>query len=142
MELAPPNWEGHALKWFAQNWRYYNLVPGHVRKLVRAVLQKQGYTILESQDVRHAIELTTNRQGPIDLLLTDVVMPDLSGPELVEQLTRIHPEMKVLYMSGYADSAIVRHGVLPPDADFVQKPFAPEALHSKIREVLDRSRPS
>ena len=68
-------------------------------------------------------------------------MPDLSGPELAEQLTAIHPEMKVLYMSGYADNAIVRHGVLPAGAAFVQKPFTPGALSNKIREVLDVSQP-
>jgi two-component system, cell cycle sensor histidine kinase and response regulator CckA len=114
----------------------------NVRKLVRAMLKKQGYTILESKDVHDAIQLTRNRQEPIDLLLTDVVMPDLSGPELAEQLMTIHPEMKVLYMSGYADNAIVRHGVLPPGAAFVQKPFTPEALNSKVREVLDRPLPT
>ena len=113
-----------------------------MRKLVRAVLKKQGYTILESKDVHDAIELTKNWQEPIDLLLTDVVMPDLSGPDLADQLMAIHPEMKVLYMSGYADNAIVRHGVLPPDAAFVQKPFTAEALNGKVREVLDRPRPT
>jgi two-component system, cell cycle sensor histidine kinase and response regulator CckA len=114
----------------------------NVRKLVRAMLKKQGYTILESKDVHDAIRLARDRREPIDLLLTDVVMPDLSGPELAEQLVSIHPEIKVLYMSGYADNAIVRHGVLPPDAAFVQKPFPPEALHSKVREVLGGPRPT
>ena len=113
-----------------------------VRKLVRTLLNKQGYTILESKDVHDAIRLTRDRPERIDLLLTDVVMPDLSGPELAAQLMTIHPEMKVLYMSGYADNAIVRHGVLPADAPFVQKPFTPESLNSKVREVLDGPRPS
>jgi len=112
----------------------------NVRMLVRAVLKKQGYTILESKDVHHAMRLARERREPIDLLLTDVVMPDLSGPELARQLLTVHPEMKVLYMSGYADSAIVRHGVLPPEVAFMQKPFTPESLNIKVREVLDRPR--
>jgi len=107
-----------------------------VRKLVSSILKKQGYTVLESQSGQDAIRISQAHDGPIHLLLTDVVMPETGGPELAEQLCGPRPEMKVLYMSGYADKAIVRHGELQADAAFIQKPFAPEALHHKIREVL------
>jgi CheY-like chemotaxis protein len=112
----------------------------NVRKLVKAMLIKQGHTVLESRDVHDAIELCKDAQQRIDLLLTDVVMPDLSGPELAEQLRELHPHMQVLYMSGYADNVSVRPGVLPADAAFVQKPFTPEMLNNKVREVLDSRR--
>ena len=108
-----------------------------VRKLVRVVLKPQGYVVLESIDVHDAIQLTKDRQEPIDLLLTGCCDARFKRPDLADQLTAIHPEMKVLYMSGYADNAIVRHGVLPLNAAFVQKPFTSEALRSKVRDVLD-----
>ncbi len=108
-----------------------------VRWLVRDMLQRLGYTVLEA---RHGIEvqvLSIQHQGPIHLLITDVVMPQMSGREIAERLTTEHPETKVLYMSGYTDDAIVRHGVLAADIAFLQKPFTPEALARKVREVLD-----
>lgn len=77
---------------------------------------------------------------PIDLLLTDVVMPSVSGQELVKQLQHSHPEIKILYTSGYTDDAIVRHGVLEPGVAFIQKPFTPNALLAKVREVLGMPR--
>jgi len=108
-----------------------------VRWLVRDMLQRLGYTVLEA---RHGIEaqvLSIQHQGPIHLLITDVVMPQMSGREIAERLTSEHPETKVLYMSGYTDDAVVRHGVLTADIAFLQKPFTPEALARKVREVLD-----
>jgi len=108
-----------------------------VRWLVRDMLQRLGYTVLEA---RHGIEaqvLGIQHQGPIHLLITDVVMPQMSGREIAERLTSEHPETKVLYMSGYTDDAVVRHGVLTADIAFLQKPFTPEALARKVREVLD-----
>jgi len=108
-----------------------------VRWLVRDMLQQLGYTILEA---RHGIEaqvLSIQHPGPIHLLITDVVMPQMSGREIAEQLRSEHPETKVLYMSGYTDDAVVRHGVLAAEVAFLQKPFTPEALAVKVREVLD-----
>ena len=108
-----------------------------VRWLVRDMLQHLGYTILEA---RHGIEaqvLSIQHPGPIHLLVTDVVMPQMSGREIAEQLRSEHPETKVLYMSGYTDDAVVRHGVLAAEVAFLQKPFTPEGLALKVREVLD-----
>src|SRR5438093_974313 len=108
-----------------------------VRWLVRDMLRHLGYTVLEA---RHGIEaqvLSIEHPGPIHLLITDVVMPQMSGREIAEQLTSEHPETKVLYMSGYTDDAVVRHGVLAAHMAFLQKPFTPEALARKVREVLD-----
>src|SRR5437016_2581872 len=108
-----------------------------VRWLVRDMLRHLGYTVLEA---RHGIEaqvLSIHHPGPIHLLITDVVMPQMSGREIAEQLTSEHPETKVLYMSGYTDDAVVRHGVLAAHMAFLQKPFTPESLARKVREVLD-----
>jgi two-component system cell cycle sensor histidine kinase/response regulator CckA len=108
-----------------------------VRKFVRSVLEPKGYDLLEADGSEDAAKLIEKHSGPIHLLLTDVVMPRLSGPELAARLAPHHPESKVLYMSGYTDNAIVHHGVLDPGTHFLQKPFVPEALMQKIREVLD-----
>jgi DNA-binding NtrC family response regulator len=88
------------------------------------------------ENVSQAIALCKERATPIDLLLTDVVMPEMSGPELAEELGKLRPGLKVVYMSGYADNAVVRHGVIKPGAEFVEKPFIAETLTEKLREVL------
>jgi signal transduction histidine kinase/CheY-like chemotaxis protein len=108
-----------------------------VRDLEREVLEANGYTVLEAQDTQHAIKLCAEHPGTIHLLLTDVVMPQMSGRELAVQLAPIRPEMKVLYASGYADDAITHHGVLAPGTAFLPKPLTPGSLTHTVRAVLD-----
>jgi CheY-like chemotaxis protein len=107
-----------------------------VRSLVCAALESVGYKVLETDGAASALATCAKYDGPIHLLLTDVVMPQLSGPLVAEKLTSLRPDIKVLYMSGYTDDAVVRHGVLSHDMPFIQKPFTPMALRRKIREVL------
>jgi CheY-like chemotaxis protein len=109
-----------------------------VRKLAVRLLKKQGYKVLEAPDGGQAFILCEKYQDPIHLILSDVVMPGMSGRELVERLQRIHPEMRVLYMSGYTDNVIIHHGILEEGLAFIQKPFTLETLARKVREVLDR----
>jgi len=111
-----------------------------VRGLTRQLLQRHGYTVLEAEHGQDALLLCERYSGPIHLLLSDVVLAQMSGRELVERLVPLRPEMKVLYMSGYSDEAIVHHGVLKPGTAFLQKPFTTESLMRKLREVLDQKR--
>jgi CheY-like chemotaxis protein len=108
-----------------------------VRAVTRQVLERQGYTILEAPDADTELHLAAGHKGPIHLLLTDVVMPKMSGRELADQLTALRANLKVLYVSGYTDDAVVRHGVLKAGTAFLQKPFTPDGLARKIRAVLD-----
>jgi CheY-like chemotaxis protein len=109
-----------------------------VRTLARHVLEKHGYTVLEASNGGEALLLCQHHSEPIHLLISDVVMPNMSGPHLAERLARLRPRMKVLYLSGYTDDAIIRHGVLTQDTPFLQKPFTPKALAAKVRETLDQ----
>ncbi len=111
---------------------------GAVRKLAMRILERQGYTVFEAHDVDEALQICEDMKEPIHLILTDVVMPQLSGRQLVEQISQVRQDFKVLYMSGYADNAIVHHGVLEKGMNFIQKPFTLEGLARKIREVLDK----
>ena len=108
-----------------------------VRSLVRNVLQLHGYTVLEARDAEDALRLSAEHAGLIDLLLTDVVMPGVSGRELAERLAPRRPEMRVLFMSGYTDDAVVRHGVFAAGQGFIQKPFSSTALAERVRKLLD-----
>jgi two-component system cell cycle sensor histidine kinase/response regulator CckA len=108
-----------------------------VRAVTHLVLDRLGYTVLEAPNGKAALHLATKHHGPIHLLLTDVVMPELGGRHLAEQLTALRPELRVLYASGYTDDAVVRHGVLKPGIAYLQKPFTPQVLARKVREVLD-----
>jgi two-component system cell cycle sensor histidine kinase/response regulator CckA len=108
-----------------------------VRSLVHAVLESRGYKLLVARNGDDALFLAEQHKGPIHLLLTDVVMPGVSGRELAERLSPFHREMKILFMSGYTDNAIVHHGVLDANVRFLQKPFSPPALANKVRAVLD-----
>src|SRR5256885_4023930 len=103
------------------------------------MLERHGYTVLEAPDGETALRLAGKHQGVIRLLLTDVVMPDVSGRQLADQLLELRPDMKVLFMSGYTDDAIVRHGVLKEGIAYLQKPFTPDTMARKVRAVLDGS---
>jgi len=111
--------------------------PG-VRALARDVLRQHGYQVLEALDVPDALRICREHPERIHLLLTDVVMPVMSGRELAERVAQIRPEIKVLYMSGYTDNIVVSHGVTSIDKEFLQKPFTPRSLARKVRETLDR----
>ncbi len=108
-----------------------------VRAVVREILEMSGYHVLEARHGAEALEISERHQGPIHIMVTDVVMPQMSGRELAQRLAPVRPDMKVLYMSGYTDDAIVRHGVLGAGMAFLSKPFTPDALAAKVREVLD-----
>ena len=108
-----------------------------VRTLVRETLARDGYGVLEASDPIEAREVAAGYTGQIHLLITDVIMPKVSGRALAEQMAHIRPDMKVLYMSGYTDSAVVATGILQKEVAFLQKPFTPAALAEKVRDVLE-----
>lgn len=108
-----------------------------VRNLAREVLEKYGYTVLEASNGEEALALAERHEGPLDLLLSDVVMPRMGGPELAQALVERRPNVKVLYMSGYTEHPMVRRGVVESGVAFLQKPFTPTVLVSRIREVLE-----
>jgi CheY-like chemotaxis protein len=108
-----------------------------VRNLAREILEMNGYKVIEAAEGKEALLLCERYQEPIHLLLTDVVMPEIGGRELSKRLVEKYPEMRVLYMSGYTDNAIVHHGALDHGTNFIQKPFSPAALVKKVRECLD-----
>ncbi len=112
-----------------------------VRDLAREILEASGYRVLQACDPHEAVLVAERHAGAIHLLLTDVIMPRQSGRALAERLRPLRPELQVLYMSGYTNEAIIRHGVLEPDTVFIQKPFTPTALGQKVRETLDGPRP-
>jgi CheY-like chemotaxis protein len=111
---------------------------GAVRDLASQILKNQGYRVLEAPNGEEALTLYGVMREPIHLVLTDVVMPRISGRELVEHLVFFHPETRALYMSGYTDDAVVQHGVLEEGVSNIQKPFTMEGLAKKVREVLDK----
>ena len=113
---------------------------GDVRDFARDVLEAQGYEVLLAGNGAEALEVAHAHGGRIHLLVTDVVMPRMSGHELAERLAKLRPDMSVLYMSGYPDRAVVNHGILGPGVTFLQKPVATEALARKVRELMDARR--
>ena len=109
-----------------------------VRQLACRALQAQGYNVLEAGDGMAALTVCQRHLRSIDLVVTDVVMPELSGVDLVERLRTVRPQLKVLYMSGYTDSAVLRQGVAVSEANYLQKPFTPDLLTRKVRDLLDQ----
>jgi len=113
-----------------------------VRNLTRRLLENGGYVVLQASDAEAALEIAQRHPGRLDMLLTDVVMPGLSGPELARRLMASRPRLRVLYVSGYPDEAMASQGLLDPDASFLQKPFTPETLARRVREILDAREPA
>lgn len=107
-----------------------------VRELTREYLEMSGYSVIDAEDGHTALELAAMHVGPIHLLMTDVVMPGISGRELADRVDRLRPGIKVLFMSGYTDQAVVHHGILENDAVLLQKPFTVTTLAAKLREIL------
>ena len=108
-----------------------------VRRLARAFLEQRGYRVLEARNGAEALEVAAGYAGPIDLLVTDIVMPGMRGRELAEKLSSLRPQTKVLYISGYTDGSIVENGELGPGSAFLEKPFSSQVLVRKVREVLN-----
>jgi two-component system cell cycle sensor histidine kinase/response regulator CckA len=108
-----------------------------VRAVARGILRSHGYEVIEARHGEEALTLAARYGGTIQLLLSDVVMPQMSGPDLAERITLTRPEIKVLFMSGYTDDSIIHHGVLRADVAFLQKPITPDVLTRKVRAVLD-----
>ena len=109
-----------------------------VRNLARHILVENGYTVLEAMQGVEALDISRRHQGPIHLLITDVIMPEIGGHELAVQLIKERPGIDVIYISGYTNDAIARHGVLEPGVTFIQKPFSPGVFLQKIRKLLDK----
>jgi PAS domain S-box-containing protein len=108
-----------------------------VRAIARVILRKHGYEVIEARHAGEALLLCEQHPGTIHLLLSDVVMPQMSGPELAKRLADVRPEMKLICISGYTDDSVLRHGVLDVQIAYLQKPITPETLARKVREVLD-----
>ena len=108
-----------------------------VRKLIVDVLASQGYTVVEATRGEEALRLCKRRSGAIDLAVLDVVMPEMSGPDLGRQILPLCPGIRLLYISGYTDEAVLHHGIPESGVAFLQKPFLPDALLRKVRDVLD-----
>ena len=110
-----------------------------VRRLACRVLRTQGYRVLEARNGTEALAIVREHQGPVDLLLTDIIMPGLGGPALVERLLPAEPELKVLYITGYSEEAIRQQGMLPAGGALLEKPFTAHELAHRVREALART---
>ena len=108
-----------------------------VRALIRDMLRVYGYNVVEAEDPQNALELCRRKDLKLDILLTDVVMPGMSGPELAKAIQPVRPELKIIYMSGHARDRFAKSDINEETVNFIQKPVMPEALTARLREVLD-----
>jgi signal transduction histidine kinase len=112
-----------------------------VRAVASRILSRGGWTVLESASAADAVRIAREHPAPIDLLLTDVIMPGMNGRQVADAILAVRPGTRILFMSGYTDDVVLHHGGLEPDVDFVQKPLTPEHLARKVRQVLDQPGP-
>jgi CheY-like chemotaxis protein len=112
---------------------------GSVRKVTVDLLRVQGYKVLEAMGGEAALIICEKEKNPIHLILTDVVMPQMNGPQVIERLMQVRQDFKALYMSGYADEAVLHHRLLERGVSIIHKPFTVEKLAKKVREVLDKN---
>jgi two-component system, cell cycle sensor histidine kinase and response regulator CckA len=112
---------------------------GAVRSMARSVLASQGYQVLEAPNGAEALLQASLYQAPLHLLVTDVVMPGMNGPQLAQAIKESHPEIKVLFLSGFTDEILAAQGLLEKGPPFLKKPYGPDELTQKVREVLSRS---
>jgi two-component system cell cycle sensor histidine kinase/response regulator CckA len=110
-----------------------------VRELAQEILEDSGYQVLAAGSGVEAVRIAESHPGPIHLLLTDVVMPGMSGPDVARSVRALHPELAILYMSGYGGGAMTERGALYPDAGVLAKPFSPDVLTRTVRDALARS---
>lgn len=108
-----------------------------IRKLVAAMAGQFGYAVMTADSGEHALQLFKNHKGPIELLITDVVQPGMSGPMLADRLTALQPDLKVLYMSGYDNTMVVQKYVVEKGHVLLSKPFTPDDFRAKMRSLLD-----
>ena len=113
-----------------------------VRALAQAILERSGYTVFAAKHVNDALRMAQEGTKAIHLLLTDTIMPGMNGPELAQQVLAIRPAIKVLYMSGYTDKAFMSPAAWEPGSAFLQKPFTPQTLGDKVREILAAPQPN
>lgn len=111
-----------------------------VRAVAARALRRFGYHVVSADGGDEALRLARRHEGPIDLLLTDIMMPGLNGVEVASRIARVRPGIRIFFMSGYADQDLVRQGLLEPGTRFLQKPFTPQELAGRIREILDAGR--
>jgi two-component system cell cycle sensor histidine kinase/response regulator CckA len=130
-EIAPP--KGHETVLVAED-------EEGVRSLACLVLRSGGYTVLEARTGAEALSLAAQHAGPIHVLVTDIVMPHMSGRQLADQLRQRQPNAAVLYLTGYTDEAVVRHGLQQPGTNLLQKPFTPAVLARTVRSILDKAK--
>ena len=117
-----------------------NRMEEALRRLTSGILTRYGYEVLEAEDGNEALKISRGHEGSIHLVVADVIMPGLNVREIAEQIQSRRKETKVLFMSGHTDEIISHYGVLEPEIDFLGKPFTPESLAQKVREVLDKDK--
>jgi DNA-binding NtrC family response regulator len=110
-----------------------------ILRMTRMMLERKGYTVISAATPAQALEKAQNHAGAIDLLMTDVVMPEMNGRDLATKITALYPEIRLLFMSGYTANVIAHQGILDKGVAFIQKPFSMAELAEKIREVIDQS---
>ncbi len=115
---------------------------GPVRRLVERMLTRKGYTVLAAESATAALRHCSRHEGPIDLLLTDVVLPRMAGPEIARQAREIRPGLRVLYMSGFTDETLTQHGLSSREPDLLEKPFSSATVLARVRRLLDDPEPS